>query len=235
MELLMLTLFLAISLPAWGLTLGKEIVCGRALRRKEEEEAKEIERAREELTPTEEEIAEVEALFPDLSGCKRNSPEFQRNINDLWLNLLTEHGLDADMRAIYGDRWPSKAKIAQDKSPSGKGYTWFLDGISNSPGHDFIIIRYRPEEALKALVYSHMGRVPPYNGINAPGKNIPHVNVVPYGNSINGEAGDAWYKRIEENLRNAGRDVTFWFMADDPSYYECGAFCVKVPGSEQRW
>lgn len=231
MELALLTIFIAVSVPAWGIVIAKELrESGR--NRKEHDAAREEEARWKALLPAPAETeAEVDALFPRRYGrADPNDPAFMEWFLSVKNKLFLDEGLAEDFRAIYGDTWETDARLEPSPFGSDGGYRWNLKGFHNSPIGDNLTIRWPEEDAVKALLLAKRGFIP------RKGAAVRLcVNVIPYSyTDWNGETGTAWYKHMEALLRQAGKPVNMYFYKNANQQND-GAYFAHLPGTEKRW
>jgi len=231
MELVLLTLFIAVSVPAWGIVIAKEITeTGR--NRKAYDAVREDESYWRTLLPAPRETeAEVEALFTH--RYRRADPrdaDFMEWFTSMKNRLFIDEGLAEDFRAIYGDTWETDARLEPSPFGSDGGYRWNLKGFHNSPIGDNLTIRWPEEDAVKALLLAKRGYIPRKG---TAGRLC--VNVIPYSyTDWNGKTGTAWYKHMETLLRQAGKPVTMYFYTNANQQSD-GAYFSHHPGTERRW
>jgi len=237
MGLVIMTLMLAIVIPAYAIELIREHVVGKSEQRKFERIESERDYWKEVLPATEEEYAAVLAKFERYPGYMTDVPIKKPEYLD-WFEqkreyLLYECGLAEEFAAIYGNSWERDAQIVQKYSP--KGFGWNLKGFHNSPVGADLTRNWPEQRAVEALLLSKIGKIHPQHSYTMP--SYPCINVIPYANAPwNMETANAWYRRIEENLRAAGRDVTLYFYIDGHvDVMSCGAYFVDGGFMERRW
>lgn len=214
-------IFLAIAIPAWALVIIRETVTGRASRRQFDSAEAQRLRMKELLTPTEEDIEWVNKAF----STRDVTAEEWRD------RLLYQYGIAEEFRAIYGERWEECAVFGDDRQRSWLGRGWDLKGFHNSPINDKLWISWKENDAVKALLYSKRGKIPPNKQYE------PYINIIPYSyTDWNFDNGVRWYRRIEENLRHAGADVTMYFNKDGFNFdYGGGPYFVQNGSRITRW
>lgn len=231
MELALLTIFLAVSIPAWGFALMKEHAENKRSVRESDALENEVRTAKELLTPPPDVIRDVKAMFPHFKRAPDlYDKEFARWFYTLRKWYFEDCGLAEDFAAIYGETWKEDARFLPSEAPGDYGYKWVLKGFHNSPIGENLTLRWPEKKAVEALLYAKRGFLPP-----DPVGTWPHVNIFPYSyTDWNKCIGTAWYKRIEELLRQAGKPVTAYFyrkadQSKDGAYFAC------LPGTDRRW
>ena len=232
MELVLLTIFLAVSIPAWGLKLAKEHRENKRFEKERESLREESDRWKKLLTPPPDVVSEVSSLMPRYNGPSSDiyAPEFKRWFFELKEFLFEECGLAEDFEAIYGESWREDAQLIRSMLPGDPGYKWNLKGFHNSPVNENLTLRWPEKKAVEALLYARRGYIPR----DSAGVRLC-VNVIPYSyTDWNGYIGTAWYRRIEELLREAGKPVTMYFYKDADQQKD-GAYFAHLPGTDPRW
>lgn len=221
MEILFMTIVLAFAIPAYLIAGIREYTANKRNKRVSDAETAEKARLKEELVATPEEVETVDEM---LRRGKLTEEEYQHK-------LLVDCGLANDFFAIYGSNWKKCAVFRTKNAIGAQEWGWDLKGFHNSPCGERIYLPHKELDAVKALLLSKIGKVPPETICLE-----PHVNIVPYSFSPwNIENGNAWYRRIEKNLRAAGKDVTMYFEKRGRSGVFDGAFFVGGLSREMRW
>lgn len=174
------------------------------------------------LWPTKADIDWVEETF---AIHKDETPEQWRD------RLLYKEGLAAEFQAIYGLRWQECAEFSENRYQYW-GPGWILQGFHNSPIGARLWIEWPENDAVKALLYSKRGKIPPFStGLE------PYINIIPYSFADwNIDNGVRWYRRIEDNLRRAGADVTMYFETPHNTYdFGGGPYFVNNEFRVTRW
>lgn len=227
-------IFLMVSIPAWGIVLGKEYYRGKKFKAERERGEQTREYWMEQLVPTEQTAerlrAEFDALFPKMPyalfsrrAVFDSDPELLAWFAPIKDRLFNEYGLAEDFRAIYGSTWEEDAQFLPS-TMLGEGFRWNLKGFHNSPCGEKLTNRWPERRAVEALLWSKRGYVPVYKG--EWNEDPLHINVFPYAHTDwNGKTGAAWYRRITENLRRAGKPVTPYFITrKTPNQSEDGVY-----------
>lgn len=200
-------IMLAVMIPAYGIAIFRE-QNGKARNRKAFASAdlKRIE-MNGILQPKKEDVDWVEETFRRRNG---ETPEQWRD------RLLYENEIAAEFQAIYGLHWKEYAVFTPNRYLLGPG--WTLEGFHNSPVGDRLWVKWKEDDAVKAILYSKRGKIPPIAS-----NYEPHMKIIPYSYAKwNYENGIRWYRRIEENLRNAGADVTMYFNDSNEDFDSSG-------------
>ena len=124
-------------------------------------------------------------------------------------------GLAEDFRAIYGEDWRDKVRFIPDPNavPDIKPRApavWRMEGFRDRESPEIM-------KAVTALLLSKEGKI---SGYYAPGSGLS-ITVVPNDRK---PWANRWYKRIEQNLRDAGQDVTMYVCRKNYRWYKPGAF-----------
>lgn len=217
----LIIIMLAVMIPAYAIAGIREYTATKRNKRAFDAEMAEMARLKEELVATPEEVEMVNEM---LRPGKLTEEEFQHK-------LLVDCGLANDFFAIYGSNWKECAVFRRKTSWGLPEWGWDLRGFHNSPCGARLNVSMRENDAVKALLLSKIGKVPPEKVSLE-----PHVNIIPYSfTDWNRENGNGWYKRIEQNLRDAGRDVTMYFEKGGRSGLFDGAYFVGGSRRETRW
>ena len=223
-----IVIFLAIAIPAWTIAGIREYswnVRNEKIRASQEEQRLIMNQI---LWPTKADIEWVNETF------RRRTDETPEQWRD---RLLYKQGIAEEFQAIYGDDWEERAVFSENRYQC-YGPGWILQGFHNSPlGENNIsgrlYLTWNENDAVKALLYSKRGKIPPL-----PVQYEAHMKIIPYAyTDWNFDNGVRWYRRIEENLRAAGADVTMYFNDNENIDYEYsgGPYFVNSEFRHTRW
>lgn len=235
MELVFLTIFIFVSVPALLIKLFGEYSTSK--KNRVVMEARRIERTAEtdllkSLMPAREIQEEIWKFFPICPFADRQSTEYEAWFSETKKKLFETGGLAEDFRAIYGDTWEEDARLLPAKTEFDPSYSWNLKGFHNSPSGEDLTVRWQEKRAVEALLYAKRGLLPPFF---SPIKRS--LNVVPYPDSDwNREIAAAWYKRIEELMNAAGKPVRLYFTCPEwAEPFSEGVYFSPDSRRERRW